>query len=223
MKTNQELQTEALRLMGLGRQYREEQRRAHVGVSAASVVAPRVLARLPESRVTTAHEAEPESESVHTHRRERYIEAGMETDELVFRLMEQETEATGSGRLVREGAPFLVMVSESAFDPLRAGYDLIEEERLGESLAPYAERCEDRVDGECVEGEAVAEVEAILETDLLPIADRLRTKVEIAEFLEGRLEPSVFIAHAVERQCWRDCRRERMAERHEIKLTIDEP
>ncbi len=221
MKTDQEIQAEALRLIVLGRQYRDEQRRA--GLSAATAPLPRVLVRLPESHVTTAHEAEPESESTHSHRRERFIEATMERDELVFRLMERETERTGSGRIVRDDVPSVVMFGGSAFDSLHAGYELAEEERLAELLAPYAECSEDRDCAESADGEMVAEVEAILETNLLPHADRIRTKAEIAEFLEGRLEASVFIGHAIDRQCARDDRSETLTERHEITLTIGEP
>ena len=221
MKTNQEIQTEAQRLMVLGSQYQDEQRRA--GVDAATAPLYRVLVRLPESLVTTAHEAEPESESVHTHRRERFIEATIERGELVYRLMERETEMTGSGRIVRDDAPSVVMCGGSAFDSLHAGYELAEEERLAELLAPYAERGEDRDCAGSADGETVAEVGAILETNLLPHADRIRTKEEIAEFLEGRLEASVFIGHAIDRQCARDDRCETLTERHEITLTIGEP
>ena len=221
MKTNQEIQAEAQRLMVLGRQYRDEQRWAGVGVGTVSL--HRVLVQLPESRVTTAHEAEPESESVHTHRRERFIEATMERDELVYRLMERETEKTGSGRIVRDDAPSVVMFGGSAFDSLHAGYELAEEERLAELLAPYAERGEDRDCAESADGETVAELEEILETNLLPPADRIRAKAEIGEFLEGRLEASAFIGHAIDRQCARDDRCETLTERHEITLTIGEP
>lgn len=221
MKTNQEIQSEAQRLMVLGSQYREEQR--HLGTFEAAAPLPRLLARLPVSLVTTAHSAEPESEGVHTHRRERFVEAAMERGELVYRLMEQETETTGSGRVVRDVGPSVVTVGASAFDALHTGYELAEEERLGELLTPYAESVEDRQESEAPDGETVAEVEAILETSLLPHSDRIRTKAEIAEFLEGRLEPSAFIAHAIERQCARGDRRERLTERHENKLTISEP
>ena len=147
----------------------------------------------------------------------------MERDELVYRLMQQETETSGSGRIVRDTAPSVVMFGESAFDALHTGYELAEEERLGELLTPYAESVEDRQGSEAPDGETVAEVEAILETSLLPHSDRIRTKAEIAEFLEGRLEPSAFIARAIERHCARGDQGERLVERHEIKLTINEP
>ncbi|MEO6750785.1 MAG: hypothetical protein ABIZ04_02490 [Opitutus sp.] len=221
MKTNQEIQSEAQHLMVLGRQYRDEHRNA--GVPEAAVPLPRLLLRLPVSVVTTAHNAEPESESVHTHRRDRFIEAAMERDELIYRLMEQETETTGSSRMVREAGPSVVTFGDSAYDALRTGYELAEEERLGELLTPYAERIEGSCGTEPAGGDTVAEVEAILETNLLPPGDRIRAKSEIAEFLEGRLEASAFIAHAIERHCSRDERRERLVEQHQIKLRIDEP
>lgn len=221
MKTNQEIHSEAQHLMVLGRQYRNEQHR--VETTEAPPPLSHLLVRLPVSLVTSAHNAEPEAESVHTHRRERFVEAAMDRNELVYRLTEQETETTGSGRVVRDVSPSVVMVGASAFDALHTGYELAEEERLGELLTPYAESVEDRQGSEAPGGETVAEVEAILETSVLPHSDRIRTKAEITEILEGRLEPSAFIAHAIERHCARDDRRERLAEQHEIKLTTDEP
>src|SRR4051812_14144832 len=113
MKTNREIQSEAQHLMVLGRHYQDEQRRA--GMSESLAPLPRLLMRLPVSLVTTANSAEPKSESVHSHRRERFIEAALEQDELVYRLMEQETETAGSGRVVRDGAPSAVMSGGSAF------------------------------------------------------------------------------------------------------------
>lgn len=220
MKINEEIQREAQRMIVLGRSHRDEQRAA--GLSATVVPLPRVLTRLSDSITTTRHKAEPEAESVHTHRHQRYIDASIEHGELVYRLMEQETETTGSGRVVRDDAPAVVMASRSGFDLLLTGYEMVEEDRLGERLAPYAER------GECSDGSdpaderSVAEVEEILETSLLSHSDRLRAKAEIVEFLEGRLEASVFIAHAIDRQCARQCRGETQAECHEMRLTIDE-
>ena len=56
------------------------------------------------------------------------------------------------------------------------------------------------ITGERIDDREVAEVETILETHLLPASDRMRTKAEIVEYLEGRLEPGVFIAHAIDRE-----------------------
>ena len=146
----------------------------------------------------------------------------MERDVLVYRLVDQDPEITPSGRTVQEDAPEIVMSSQSAFEVLHAGYELVEEERLAALLEPYVGRNEDHDGSEPVVGEAASEVEAIVETDLLSPAGRLRTRAEIAEFLEGRLEPSAF-PRIIGRHRARDCRRETLAECHEIKLTIGEP
>ena len=221
MKTAQEIEAEAQRLMVLGRRYRDEQREA--SASAVAVPLPRVLERLPGSFRTTQPEAQPVSESLITPRRERSIEAAMERGLVVYRLVEQEAVMAGSGQIGRDSVPSIVMSSRSALDVLQAGYEVVEEERLASLLARYAGGREVGDDSGPVDGEAVAELEAILETDLLPHADRLRTKAEIVEFLEGRLEASAFITCAISRHWARNCRRETQAERHEMKLTIDEP
>ena len=140
---------------------------------------------------------------------------------LIYRLMERETDLPTSDRGERDEDGTLLASSNSAYDVLRAGYELAEEERLEAELERYAERSEDRADS--ADGETVAEVESILETNVLSPSDRLRTKTEVIDFLEGRLKPNVLIAHAVERQCSRDGLREHQAERHDLKLTIGEP
>ncbi len=183
--------------MALGRQFQNEQRIAGVNTPASAV---RVLAHLP---------ANPE--------RERRVEAAIAGGALVFRLVERETDAPGSEQGEREAEGTPVASGVSAYDVLHTGYELAEEERLGVALERYAERSQDRADP--ADHETVAEVEEILKTELLPPADRLRTKAEVVEFLEGRLKPSALIARNIERQC----SRERLVERHELKLTIGEP
>jgi len=205
MKTNQEIQAEARQLIVLVGQFQNEQRIAGLSGSVAAV-SP-VLANIPTSPATPG--------------RERHVEAAMVGGALVFRLMERESDLPGSDRGERDEDGTLLASSNSVYDVLRTGYELAEEERLGAALERYAERSEDRADP--ADGESVAEVESILETNLLPPADRLRTKAEIGEFFEGRLKSSVLIAHAVERQCSRDGMREQRTERHELKLTIGEP
>jgi hypothetical protein len=203
MKTNQEIQTEARQLMVLGNQYQNEQRI----VSASAVAVPRVLANLPMGSATLG--------------RERHVEAAIVGGALVFRLMERETDVTGPDRGERNAAGALLASSPSAFDVLTAGYEMVEEERLSAALERYTEPSEDRTGP--ADSETVAEVEAVLETSLLPAADRLRTKAEVVEFLEGRLETSALIARTIERQCSRESYGERLTERHELKLTIGEP
>jgi hypothetical protein len=219
MKTNDEIQHEAQRMVELGRRYRDEVRTS--SVNAEVVPLPRVLVRLPDSVVTPRPIAPglPEPSQI---RRERHVEAAIEHDELVFRLMARETETNGAGEVVRESPSELVMVSHSGIDLLHAGYELAEEDRLSEALSPYIERSEARDNDESADFEAVAKVEEILETNLLAPSDRLRAKAEIVEFLEGRLEASAFIAHAIDRLGAREHLGERVAQRPEMRLTINE-
>jgi hypothetical protein len=202
MKTHQEIQAEAQRLMVLGQQYQNEQRSVPTG--AVVMAAPRALVALPVNELAP--------------RRERHVEAAMQDGALMFRLMERENNLFGTDEGPRDDESAVVTSGPSAYDVLRTGYELAEEERLDVALEPYAERSEDNADGE-----TVGEVEAILETSLLPHSDRIRTKAEVIGFLKGRLKPSVLIAHAVQRQCSRDGLREQQAERQELKLTIGEP
>lgn len=212
MKPHREIQNDAEKLVVLGREFLAE-RRAHAGE--AIVMLPRTVGRLPDSQVSVAT-GEAASAGA-THRlRERHIEADIEHDELLFRLVERESELAADGRRLREASPETVMVSRSGFDLLLGGYELVEEERIGEALAPYADRDDMKADPE-----AVAEVESILETSTLPVADRMRAKAEIVDFLEGRLEPGEFIEHAIDRQRLGEICAEREAQRTEMRLTIN--
>ncbi len=218
MKTNEEIQREAQRMVVAGRSYRDE----HRGTAGEVVPLPRVLVQLPDVQVTRKPETgSPGSESQRVNRH-RHIEAAFEDGALIFRLMERETAAGESATMVRAGEPTEVMVSRSGFDLLHAGYEMVEEDRLFERLAPYTERIEERDGRDPLDEREVAEVEAVLETHLLPPSDRLRMKADIVEFLEGRLEAGVFIAHAIDRLCAREGQRQGHAQRHELKLTINE-
>lgn len=202
MKTNQEIQAEARQLMVLGSQFQNEQRIASVGATAVAV--PRLLANLPVS--------------VESSGRERHVEAAMVGGALVFRLIERETDLMGAERDEHDGESSLVAASASAYDVLRTGYEMAEEDRLTAQLERFADRADP------ADGESVAEVEAIVETNLLSPADRLRTKAETVDFIEGRLARSAFIAHVIERQCARaEDHREHLVERHELKLNVGEP
>jgi len=189
-------------VLALGRQYQDEQR--IVSASTPVTVEPRVLVNLPVNVATPG--------------RERHVEATIAGGALLFRLMERETDRPDAER---DDYASLIASSASAYDVLKTGYELAEEERLAAALERYAERSEDRADP--ADGDTIAEVEAILETDLLSHTERLRTKLEVVEFLKGRLEPSVFIARAIERQCSREGHGEDLAERHELKLTMGGP
>jgi hypothetical protein len=215
MRPHREIQNEAERLVLLGREYLAE-RRSLAG-EGSIVALPRVLARLPESRVTIANPMLADTSDARQQHRERHIEADIENDELMFRLIEREHQLDTDGKVLREGEPESIMVSRSGFDLLLAGYELVEEERLAEALAPYADR-----DGDLKsDPQAVAQIEEILETSELPVADRMRAKAEIVDFLEGRLEAGEFIEHAIDRQRLREVCAERQTHRSEMRLTID--
>lgn len=214
MKTKSEIQAEARQLTILGRQYQKQQ--SQVLVSEGVIAMPRVLMVLPEAQIVARPVSFAKGEATLAPRDVRHIEAALEGDELLFRLMERDSSHLGASDAVLSP----IVSSRSAYDVLRAGYDLVEEERLATELERFAERSEEY--DEPADGETVTEVEAILETNQLSHADRLRTKAEIVEFLSGRMKPSVFIANAIERQCEREGHVLRCAQQYEIKLTIDE-
>lgn len=214
MKTISEIQAEAQRLTVLGRQFQAELVQYRPG----DLVVPRTLMELPASASVLRAALTPEVSSPVASGRVRYIEAAIEKDDLVYRLMERDAQSETPG-FVGSGAS-LVMTSYAAYDVLRGGYELLEEERLAKELEPYAEWSEDHE--EVPSRETVGEVEALLETNLLPLADRIRTKLDISDFLSGRLSPSAFISRTIERQCEREGRVEQCAYRHELKVTVDE-
>lgn len=216
MRPHQEIQNEAQRLVLLGREYLAE-RRALAG-DGPIVSLPRVLARLPDSRVTVANGALiAESEARQAHR-QRHIEADLENNELMFRLIERENQLDAEGRVIRAGEPEAIMFSRSGFDLLLAGYELVEEEGLAEALAPYADRHGGAANSS---PEATAHIEEILETSELPVADRMRAKAEIVDYLEGRLDAGGFIEHAIDRHRLREVCAERQMQRSDLRLTID--
>jgi len=215
MKTHEEIQREAQRMVALGRSYRDEQRQ--LGHGSTVVPLPRVLARLPET-VTTSRE--PGKDEIRQHRWYRYVEAAIERDELVYRLQERETVTSGTGDGPANSAPTTILTSHSGFDLLHTGYEMAEEDRLSELLAPYADYSEGR-GGDAADERTVEEVEEILGTMSLPPSDRMRAKAEVVEFLEGRLEPNLFIDRAIDRQYYCEFQHaaERRSQRQEIRLT----
>src|SRR5258707_199686 len=112
MKTNQEIQAEARQLTVLGSQFQNERRFASLGSSAVAV--SRVLVNLPMDPATPG--------------RERHVEAALAGDALVFQLMERETDVPGSDHSERDAESTLLASSASAYDVLRTGYELAEEE-----------------------------------------------------------------------------------------------
>ncbi len=219
MKAHREIQEEARRLDQLGWQYWNE-RRAPGATATPGEATSRLLLELPESRFTTEHFG---AEPIHTHHRLRRIEVALDGDVPEFRLLQDETETTASENVVREIGPVLMLRSDSAFDVLEDGYELGEEERLGELLAPFADRIEEMGFVDEVDPALVERVAAIVDAgDLCPAA-RLRCKMDIVEFLEGRLEPSKFITAAIERQVYREGQCEALVERRDERLLMNQP
>lgn len=216
MKPHREIQNEAQQLVLHGREYLAERRA--LAADAPVVSLPRVMARLPDSRVTAANVALLAENEAREEHRQRHIEADIENDELMFRLIERESQLDAKGRVLREGEPEVIMFSRSGFDLLLAGYELVEEERLAEALAPYAEREAGDAKSDPV---AVAKIEEILETSDLPVADRMRAKGEIVDFLEGRLDAGEFIEHTIDRHRLREVCAERETQRSDLRLTVD--
>ena len=212
MKTHQQIQAEANQVAILGQQFRDAQIANGAGLTL--VAESPALVHFPTT--SSAGEGAP---VVRIPRAERFVDAVMERHNLLYRLVEREPEpvAGSVGTAVTENSLAVVAVSSSAFDVLRTGYELAEEERLAERLAQYDERDE----GGNRE-ERTAALESILEAELLPLADRLRTKAEIGAFLDEELEAGDLIARTLARQCAREGRGEAQHARHEVRLTIDE-
>ncbi len=211
MKTHQQIQAEANQVAILGQQFRATQ--VAGGANLTLVAESPALALYPAPTSSGENPA-----AIPIPRAERFVDAVLERNELLYRLVEREPEPGAAGSAATEGSLAVIAVSSSPFDVLRTGYEMAEEERLAEQLAPYNERNEND-DRE----ERTAALESILESELLPLADRLRTKAEISAFLEGELEAGDLIARTIARQCAREGRSEAQHVRHGFRLTIEEP
>jgi hypothetical protein len=216
MKTKEEVLVEAQLITSLGREYQAE----HISGPQRTVVvsAPRILMVLddPVERTWVTKFGAEESDEPS---QERYVAATVENGELVFHLMERDAGFVDIGH--EDDSAFAITSSFSAYDVLRVGYELAESERLAAAVEPYAETA--AVSDDPAHWEKVTELAGILELDRLPVADRLRAKAEIMEFLEGRLGPSEFIAHAVERQYSPDTYRANLSWKNELRFTVGEP
>lgn len=217
MKTHREIVTEAQRLEEAARRFADDQRR-----DASLRDAFSVLFAFPESRFTSRVNG-GDADSIHTHRRARRIEVGLVEDSVEYRLVQDESETTESGTVVKETNPVLMLTTGSAVEALEEGYELGEEERLSEVLAPFMERAEAGEFVDAVEPHVVEELEAIVgASDLLP-ASRLQAKADIVKLLDGRLEPDEFITAAITRQ--RQCEEvhESLSETPRERILVDQP
>lgn len=194
MKTHREIVIEGQRIEESARRFAEDQRRDATLREAFSV-----LFSFPESRFTS-HVDTGGGIAIHTHRHLRRIEATLAGDVPEYRLIQDEIETNEAGATVKEVSPVLMLTSDSAMEVLEEGYDLAEEERLSDVLAPYMERAEAGEFEDSVEPHVVEEIEAVVGAgDLLP-ASRMQAKADIVKLLDGRLEPDEFITAAIARQ-----------------------
>lgn len=198
MKTDQEIQQEAERLEQLARQW----------IVAGANPAAATLAVLPDSRIGVA---------TRLPRRVLRIEVARDDDTPEFLLLQEDIEPR---EVPGSTAPFVLTRSSSAYDVLRDGYEEREEERLVEALTPILNRAEGDGFAEDADPELVAEIETLIEADRLNPSARLRSRADIVEFLEGRLEPGEFITSTIERQGRRPQYREFVGEVLEERLTV---
>lgn len=218
MKTQREIWLEARRLEHLGNQFAEEQRRASLD-NRFYRDAFSVLFTFPESHFTS----HVDDGALHGNLRRRRIEVGLAGAALEYRLLQDEVETTEAGQIVRNERLVLVAASDSAADVLEEGYELAEEERLGEALTPVLEKLSTGEFARGIEPHVVEEIEAIVEAaELLPAA-RLHSRAEIEKLLDGQLEPDEFIAGAIKRHRQRETIGEVVAERAGERLAIGQP
>ncbi|HVU15504.1 MAG TPA: hypothetical protein VHD32_01155 [Candidatus Didemnitutus sp.] len=198
MKTDQEIQREAERLEQLARQW----------IVAGANPAAATLAVLPETRIGVA---------TRLPRRHLRIEIARDDDAPEFLLLQEDIEPR---EVPGSTAPFVLTRSSSAYDVLRDGYEEREEERLVEALTPILNRAEADGFADDADPELVAEIETLIEVDRLNPSARLRTRADIVEVLEGRLEPGEFITSTIERKGRRLQHREFVAEVLEERMTV---
>ncbi|MGC4074931.1 MAG: hypothetical protein QM760_21015 [Nibricoccus sp.] len=198
MKTNQEIQAEAREMTALASNFLE----GRITTNATSSSDDRMRFQF--------------STNLSPGVTQRHVEAEMVGGALVFRLIQQETNPSDLKR-EQSAEGTLLASSPSAYEVLSTGYETAEEERLVEQLESYTKTNRDAE--YLLDRETVSSVEHILESFQLGIADQMRTKAEIVEFLGGRLEPGDLISRNIERQRVR----ETISERHEMKLTVGEP
>ncbi len=210
MKTHREILAEAQRLEQLGWQYAEEQRRAIVELMGHQP-APRVLMAFPESATVGRDGMDGGSGDAGPVFR-RWVEVAFEEGATEYRLMQDEGDG-GPGEVMGERSSIVLMESDSAFDVLEEGYEVGEQDRLGELLAPYAERAEAEEIAESIDPTVVRQIEAIIGAGDFSAADRLGAKADIVDFLEGRIEPSAFISAAISRSYRRDDESQLVTER----------
>lgn len=206
MRTQSVQQIEVRQLESLAQRYREELRAAEARlgqplVPPADPADPnpfvRHLMTLPFVTVRSPESMFSDRSVDHRIRIVRDIQVDLSTEPPRYRLCEESFELTPGHHLESVNGPLVVCDSENAAEVLEEGYDAISEDELLEKLWPIIETVETRETAEPTP-EELAAVEKILGVPSLSQAERQRVREDIAGFLEGRLEPSEFIARAVQ-------------------------
>ncbi len=222
MKTRREIVIEAQRLEEAGRRFVDETRRFGDRPHLADAVT--VLFAFPGSQFSShvvggGNEA---GEAIHVQCLRR-IEAAIVGDDIEYRLLQDEIERDSSGAVVRETDSLLMLTSDSAVEVLEEGYELWEQDRLSESLAPFMERAEAGEFVHSVEPQVVEEIEAIVSPDGLLPASRLHTRLDIVKVLDGRLEPDEFINGVIARHRSCEGMADMLSERCGERILMDQP
>ena len=197
MKPDSEIQNEAERLERLAREWI---------VAGGAKSEPLTLAVLPDNHIAAA-----------VPRRLLRIAIVREDDAPEFLLLKDDADP---GQAAGQLDPLVLTRGDSAFDVLRDGYEVREEERLAEYLTPLADRIGAEGFIEDANPELVEEIAVALEADNLAPSAQLRARADIVEFLEGRLSPSDFISAAIERQGHRPQERELVAELMNERISV---
>ena len=221
MKTHRELIAESERLDHLGQQYWETYHRS-VAQLREPALESRVLFRFPATTITERVGAGRHPGATETHRIARCIEVDFGKVKPEYTLIEEDYSAEPGEGVELLGAVQL-MRSETVADVLAEGYQMVEEDRLGESLAPFMERMDGDALPSSVDPGAIAEIEQIVSAGDLTASQRMHTKADIVAFLEGRLGSSEFIAAVVERHRHRKSKTETILESRSERLCIDKP
>ncbi|MDX2187170.1 MAG: hypothetical protein SFV32_09575 [Opitutaceae bacterium] len=198
MKTMVDIHREARQLENAGREFYRAQLLQNSPIGALPT---RVVSTLPA----------PTSE------RERRIEVSVIADTLIYRFVE-------SPKVVNEGperssGTELLAVSPRADDVVTSVFELQEEERIVGELVKYSEYSLENP-GE-PKAEDISAIESVLNVKDLSVSARMRTRMEVTEFLEGKLEAGDLVSRNIDRHLHRESLTQ--AENHELRISVGEP
>jgi hypothetical protein len=198
MKTMIEIHKEARQLENAGREFYRAQLMQNGPTGA-----------LPTRVISTLPGPTPE--------KERRIEVSVIADTLIYRFVESpKTVNEGPGQSL---GTELLAVSPKADDVVTSVFELQEEERIVGELQKYSDYSLENP-GE-PKAEDVSAIEAVLKVKDLSVSERMRTRMEVTEFLEGKLEAGDLVTRNIDRHLQRESLSQ--AEKHELRISVGEP